>query len=179
MEDSYPDNKKHGGTKPSSLSPLSLQEEAGVPEASLEQQLEICTAISSRYIIEFSYHGTLRVAEPYCLGIVMVSRADNESLLCYQIGGYSDFGDPEGWKLYRVSEMGDIEITRRQFPGQRLGYDPRNLSMELVYCHVIPEASSSVPMAAKADSAEPKKTEPVEGILSHNEMVRRFRFTHL
>jgi hypothetical protein len=145
-------------------------------------------SIEARRIIEFYYHGGYRIVEPFALGIVMYGDADNESLLCYQISGYSDLNEAVGWKLYRTSEMGDIEVKREQFSGDRPGYDPDKIGMVKIYCCVTP-----VKKAGDADKVAPKEApkvkvapqpgyelprEPVIRYLTHNELIRRFRFTH-
>lgn len=60
----------------------------------------ICAAIRSRAVLQFSYDGGIRTVEPHCHGI---SRADNEVLRAWQTGGYSESGEPVGWKLFEVS----------------------------------------------------------------------------
>jgi len=98
----------------------------------------ICSAIKSRRIIEFYYHGGYRTVEPFCLGLVLSGDADNESLICYQVGGFSELREVVGWKLYRASEMEDLAITREQFSGDRPGYDQNNVDMAKIYCSVTP-----------------------------------------
>ncbi|HJX12775.1 MAG TPA: hypothetical protein VJ377_04525 [Dehalococcoidales bacterium] len=130
----------------------------------------LCGAIKGRRVIEFYYHGGYRTVEPFCLGVVMAG-ADNESLICYQTGGYSELLEVVGWKLYRVSEMENIEITRREFGGDRPGYDPDDIGMARIICRVVP-----VKIAPKI---APKVATPrVDAALTHNELMKRFRFTH-
>jgi len=142
----------------------------------------ICSAIESRRVIEFYYHGGYRTVEPFCLGVVMSGEADNESLLCYQLGGYSELREVVGWKLYRASEMEDIGITAGHFTGDRPGYDPDDLGMATIYCCVSPgvyaeAGTKEAPKVAPVPCyAVPEK--PVSVFLTHNELMRRFRFTH-
>ena len=135
-------------------------------------------SIQARRIIEFYYHGGYRTVEPFALGVVRNGAADNESLICYQISGYSDLQETVGWKLYRASEMEDIKVSRQQFTGDRPGYDPDNIDMVKIYCCVrlekpainkAKEALRLIPTAIEKQS--PK-------YLTHNELMRRFRFTH-
>jgi hypothetical protein len=109
--------------------------------------------------------------------VVLSTEADNESLLCYQTGGFSELREVVGWKLYRASEMEDIEVFKEQFGGDRPGYDPNNLDMAILRCYVTPvKAAPKVEAApASVDKAVQKK-EP--RYLTHNELMRRFRFTH-
>lgn len=135
----------------------------------------ICSAIKSRRIIEFYYHGGYRTVEPFCLGMVISGGVDNESLVCYQTGGFSELREVVGWKLYRASEMEDIEISNEQFGGDRPGYDPNDLDMAVVRCYVTPVKTAPkaavVPTNVELQEPEPRN-------LTHNELMRRFRFTH-
>jgi hypothetical protein len=135
----------------------------------------ICAAIRSRSVIEFYYHGGYRTVEPFCLGVVLSTEADNESLICYQIGGFSELREVVGWKLYRASEMEDIVVHKEQFSGDRPGYDPKNIDMSIVRCYVIPvkEAPQAELVPAHEGLAASESR-----YLTHNELMRRFRFTH-
>ena len=135
----------------------------------------ICAAIRSRRIIEFYYHGGYRTVEPFCLGVVLSGGADNESLLCYQIGGFSELREVVGWKLYRASEMEDIEVSNEQFSGDRPGYDPNDVDMAVIRCYVTP-AKVTPEAAAAPTRGKLQEAELVD--LTHNELMRRFRFTH-
>lgn len=135
----------------------------------------LCAAINSRRIIEFYYHGGYRTVEPFCLGVVRSGGADNESLLCYQTGGFSELREAVGWKLYRASEMEDIEIHNEQFTGDRPGYEPNDVDMAILRCYVTPAKAApkaaAVPYEVELQGQQPKN-------LTHNELMRRFRFTH-
>ncbi len=145
-------------------------------------------SIQARRVIEFYYHGGYRTVEPFALGIVMYGDADNESLLCYQMSGYSDLNEAVGWKLYRISEMEDIEVKREQFSGDRPGYDPDKIDMVKIHCCVTPiretgDADKVAPKEAPKVKVAPQPgyelpREPVIKNLTHNELIRRFRFTH-
>jgi hypothetical protein len=145
-------------------------------------------SIQARRVIEFYYHGGYRTVEPFALGIVRYGNADNESLLCYQIGGYSDLNEAVGWKLYRASEMEDISVSREQFSGDRPGYDPDKIDMVKIYCCVTP-VKKTVEEVKVLPKEEPKVEatplpdyellhKPVIKSLNHNELMRRFRVTH-
>jgi len=133
-----------------------------------------CSAIKSRRVIEFYYHGGYRTVEPFCLGVVLSTEADNESLICYQVGGFSELREAVGWKLYRASEMEDIEVFNEQFSGNRPGYDPNDIDLAIIRCYVTPVKDE--PNAAALAYKKPGQAELVD--LTHNELMRRFRFTH-
>jgi hypothetical protein len=94
----------------------------------------LCSAIDSKQIVRFYYQGEFRLVEPFCLG--MMSPDKNMVLKCYQVGGYSKFGQPVGWKLFRFSEISNLAVTDDHFTGARPGYDPNDLEMEPIYCQV-------------------------------------------
>ncbi len=135
----------------------------------------ICGAIKSRQVIEFYYHGGYRTVEPFCLGVVLSTEADNESLICYQVGGFSELREVVGWKLYRASEMEDIEVLNEQFSGNRTDYDPNDMSLEVIRCYVAPVKEEPKPETVPAYEG-PEMLE--SRYLTHNELMRRFRFTH-
>jgi len=137
----------------------------------------ICAAIKSRRIIEFYYHGGYRTVEPFCLGEVMSGEGDNESLLCYQVAGFSELREVVEWKLYRASEMEDIAVLNEQFSGDRPGYDPDSVEMVVIYCCVTPVKGKPEATAAAVPNHGGIQ-EAGSRYLTHNELMRRFRFIH-
>jgi hypothetical protein len=93
----------------------------------------VCDAISNRDVVEFGYDGGIRVVEPHCHGL---STAGHESLRAYQIGGYSKSGRPEGWRLYDVAKIVGLRRTGARFAENRQGYNPNDVQMKSVHCHV-------------------------------------------
>ena len=140
----------------------------------------VCAAVRARHPVEFYYHYGYRTVEPFCLGLVLHGSPRNESLLCYQTGGYAELRDPVGWKLYRLADMEDIAVGNSEFVGDRPGYDPDAIPMEIIYCKVIPLRKAAGPRARSID-------EFIHGIpaapaapvcLTHNDLMRFFRGTH-
>ena len=80
------------------------------------------------------YQGEFRLVEPFCLGTM--SPGKDIALKCYQVGGYSRFGQPVGWKLFRFSQISDLAVTDNHFPGARPGYDPNDIDIETIHCRV-------------------------------------------
>ncbi len=147
----------------------------------------ICSAIKSRRVIEFYYQGGFRTAEPFCLGVVMAGEADNESFLCYQTGGHSEYGNLVGWKLFRSSEISDLDITGERFSVNRPGYDPENPEMTTIYCCVSggevaevkrQKSMEKVPKIEREIPSYEETEKPKVLLLTHNELMRRFRFSH-
>src|SRR4030042_1727992 len=153
-----------------------------------EKRTAICSAIRQLHTLEFYYHGGYRTVEPFALGIVIPGDADNESLICYQTGGYSEMLEVVGWKLYRESEIEDIVILKDEFTGERPNYDSDNIGMWQVICCVRPRKRQpvieeptvltieSMPIPPSAPPLAPAL--PTVRYLTHNEVMDRFRFAH-
>jgi hypothetical protein len=75
----------------------------------------IRTAIANRNIIEFSYHGYDRIAEPHIYGVYN----GRKQILVYQIGGQSASGGLPNWRKINVDEIYSIQITPQNFYGPR------------------------------------------------------------
>jgi hypothetical protein len=139
-------------------------------------------SIQDRRIVRFYYRGGYRTVEPYALGITRHGKADNESLICYQISGFCNLGEPVGWKLYRVVEMKDIEVSPERFTGDRPDYVPDNVKMAQVFCCCQP----LTPACLREENNGATDTRPPPFYLAprplksltHNERMRRFRITH-
>lgn len=93
----------------------------------------ICEAISGRAVLQFSYEGMSRTVEPHTHG---TSKAGNEVLRAYQIGGYSKSGRVPTWRMYEVSKMSGLRQTGQVFSGTRPMYNPDDKDMISVHCHV-------------------------------------------
>ena len=151
----------------------------------------ICSAISSRQLIELYYHGGFRLVEPFCLGVLMLGDADNESLLCYQVSGHSEFGDTAGWKLFRFSEISNLKASDRIFTGVRSGYDSNKLVMATIYCcvsmHTDEEEKPKETIQPIRNSEEKERLScdnqenyEADGspFQKHDESVKRFSLSH-
>ncbi|MGD0780088.1 MAG: hypothetical protein ABR954_04820 [Dehalococcoidales bacterium] len=95
---------------------------------------EICSVIDSRKVISFYYRGDIRFVEPFCYGLHKSS--GNEVLRGYQIKGFSEFGEPFGWKLYLVNEISKFVITDNNFRGDRKDYNPNDPMMKKIICRI-------------------------------------------
>jgi len=93
----------------------------------------ICNAIRDRKVIRFYYNGGFRTVEPFCHGI---STAGHDILRGWQTGGYSESGESQGWKLFRVDDMSSLTITDEVFEGRRPRYNPSDSAMTTIYCNV-------------------------------------------
>lgn len=93
----------------------------------------ICDAIRIRTVVQFTYSGSSRTAEPHCHGF---SKAGHEVLRAYQTGGTSRSGVSVGWKLFEVRKMSGIRSTGQRFSTNRAGYDRNDEHMVSVHCCV-------------------------------------------
>jgi len=94
---------------------------------------DICSAIENKLVLNLYYGGGNRKVEPFCYG---VSKAGNEVLSAYQTSGYSGSGNYNGWKLFLISEIRNMEVTSEKFDGNRLKYNPNDSRMTTIHCHV-------------------------------------------
>lgn len=97
-------------------------------------KIEICSAINSKQVIEVYYNGGTRLVEPFCYGVH--KNTNNEVLRCYQISGYSESGEPVGWKLFLATNISNLVITNKHFAGSREYYNPNDKAMTTIYCHI-------------------------------------------
>lgn len=94
---------------------------------------DICSAIESNNLISFYYDGGTRNVEPHCYGL---SKKGNELLRAFQVSGYSESGNPYGWKLFSVEKISDITIEDDTFDSPRPDYNPNDKAMSEIYCCV-------------------------------------------
>lgn len=93
----------------------------------------ICSAIGSKSVISFYYNGGTRVVEPFCHGS---GKQGQELLRAYQVGGYSESGNPVGWKLFRADQISNVIQTGEHFNGSRPLYNPLDSAMRIIHCGV-------------------------------------------
>ena len=81
----------------------------------------ICEAIEKKRIISFNYKGLERIVEPYAFG---TDNKGNYKLRAYQIGGFSESGKIEGWKLFSAENISNLDLLDKTFETIREGYNP-------------------------------------------------------
>jgi hypothetical protein len=76
----------------------------------------IRTAIANRNLIEFTYHGYQRIAEPHVYGI----KDGKRKILVYQIGGLTSTGSVPDWRLIGLEEISSLRVVKGEtFSGPR------------------------------------------------------------
>jgi predicted DNA-binding transcriptional regulator YafY len=74
----------------------------------------IYDAILNKRLIRFRYQDKQRIVEPHDYGI----QKGIPRLLSWQVGGQSS-GKLPGWRWFDVSDMRDIDVLDKTFPGNR------------------------------------------------------------
>lgn len=98
---------------------------------SVDEQLRF--AIAHKRLIQLSYHGRQRVAEPHDYGV----RKGITKLLIYQIqlsGARSK--DVTGWRLLDASKIERYSVLEETFPGSRGRSDQRHHLWDVLYARV-------------------------------------------
>ena len=96
---------------------------------------ELRFAIANNRLIEFSYHGVRRVAEPHDYGM----QNGTAKLLVYQrtsTGGGASGRTVRGWRLLEVGKMMEFSILDATFPGSRGEAHHRHYSWQVVFARV-------------------------------------------
>ncbi len=75
----------------------------------------IRSSIANKNILEFSYKGHLRIAEPHIYGI----KNGKRQLLVYQIGGTTSSGRIPDWRRINLDEISSLKVTGQKFAGRR------------------------------------------------------------
>ena len=93
----------------------------------------ICEAIRERRLLQFQYHGKLRVVAPYCHG---VSTRGTEVLRAIQVRGDSGSGPVRTGKLWAVGEMIGLRRLDEAFTPDDPNYNPDDSAMSQIHCCV-------------------------------------------
>jgi hypothetical protein len=81
----------------------------------------IRNAIGNRNLIEFSYHGYPRIAEPHVYGV----KNGKRQILVYQTGGLTSSGKVPDWRRINLDEIVGMKVVAAQtFPGPRDNKSP-------------------------------------------------------
>jgi hypothetical protein len=87
---------------------------------------ELIEAITHRQVLSILYGGGWRLIEPHTFGRLQNGK---EMLRAYQIGGFSESGEPVGWKLFDVRKIISCKLSGGGFSSPRPGYNPRDSIM--------------------------------------------------
>jgi hypothetical protein len=93
----------------------------------------IIEAIKQRRVLNVVYDGYNRSVEPHVYGI---NSAGHEALSCYQVGGGSASGNPEGWKMLWISKLDRAALTELTFTPRTSPSPWADKPMRQVYAQV-------------------------------------------
>jgi len=96
----------------------------------------ICTAIGQRRLLQFGYHGKLRVVAPYCHGTSMRGK---DVLRGIQVRGESSSGPVIGkgiGKLWALADMTGLRVLDETFEPDDPNYNPNDSAMSEIHCRV-------------------------------------------
>ena len=89
-------------------------------------------AIRTRKVIEFTYSGLYRIAQPAAVG---VSRTGHDVLRCYQTqGGHVTPGHE--WDFCELSKMSNLKTTGATFANDPQGYKRGDKHMLQIYAEL-------------------------------------------
>ena len=95
---------------------------------------QLLFAIAQKRLIQFTYSGGTRVAEPHDYGV----QKGTERLLTYQLrrsGGLSR-GSVTGWRLLDVAKIEHCVVLDQTFPGSRGQSHHQHYSWDVLYARV-------------------------------------------
>lgn len=93
---------------------------------------EIKSAIRDKRLVELTYGGDRRVAEPHVLG----TRNGTKQLLSYQVGGTSRSGPLPDWRCFDLPKISGFRILQETFAGAREDDRFRNTNFDIVHAVV-------------------------------------------
>jgi predicted DNA-binding transcriptional regulator YafY len=91
-------------------------------------------ALAERRVIQFKYHGHLRIVEPHALGQATEGRA---ALLGWQVSGGSVSEPPPGWRTFVVAEISSLKLLRETF-APRPDYNAATSALKPIMAEVAP-----------------------------------------
>jgi predicted DNA-binding transcriptional regulator YafY len=91
---------------------------------------KIQQAIEDKLIVRFSYKWRTRVVEPYLIGVH--EEEDELMLRGFQTEGESESGGLPDWRLFRLTKISGLKITKQEFEPRREIYEPNDPDMKEV-----------------------------------------------
>ena len=93
----------------------------------------VCKAIRERHLLEFQYHGKLRIVAPYCHG---TSTRGTEVLRAIQVGGESGSGGMGMGKLWALADMVALRVLDVPFMPNDPNYNSDDSALKQIHCRV-------------------------------------------
>jgi len=91
-------------------------------------------AIENKHLIEVSYHGSMRIAEPHDFGVYK----GIERVLVFQLRDsvHAQAHHATGWRLLETSDIEECLVLEKNFPGSRGQLHHSHLVWDIVYARV-------------------------------------------
>jgi hypothetical protein len=80
---------------------------------------QLTQALAERRVVTFVYKGHARTVEPHALG---KGTDDKPVLLGWQTGGGSQSEPPPGWRVFLLTDIGQLTVTETTFAKPRPDY---------------------------------------------------------
>ncbi len=93
----------------------------------------ICDAIREMKLLQFQYHGHLRIVQPATYGIDENGR---KALLAYQIRDKSATGHIPRWRIFHESDICALSILDEQFSENPPGYVRDDKWFSNIWCQL-------------------------------------------
>jgi hypothetical protein len=89
-------------------------------------------AIAQKRLLQFSFRGGVRIAEPHDYGV----RNGNTQLLVFQTGGASRSGGLPDWRWIDVARVSEVAILEQTFSGRRPAPSGKHAQWDQVFVRV-------------------------------------------
>jgi hypothetical protein len=89
-------------------------------------------AIARRELIEFSYKGYPRIAEPHVYGI----KDGKRQILIFQVGGLASSGKIQDWRRVDLEDISGLKVAGGQFVARKEGRTPDHDKWDTVIASV-------------------------------------------
>ncbi|MFH1429771.1 MAG: WYL domain-containing protein [Candidatus Margulisiibacteriota bacterium] len=94
----------------------------------------ICMAIKQKKVLQFRYHGRVRVVEPHQLGF---NPDGHIALGAYLVRGFSASKAADRWRKYVINEISSVSFLNETFDAPRPGYKKApNEFFDIVICQL-------------------------------------------
>lgn len=101
-----------------------------------------CQALRQRKVLELQYNGFSRSVEVHVCGYTELGHA---VLRAWQISGGGPRGEQQGWKLMRLDEASDAQISEQTSEAPRRGFKPGDPAIARIVCEVGPRLAANDP----------------------------------
>ena len=97
-------------------------------------------AVLNKSVIKFYYEDTngkfkdYRTVEPYLIGVLKLNNELTLKGWFLPTGTQKALGQKEGWRLFHLKGIQNLEITRQNYKITKIRFEPRDKEMSSVIC---------------------------------------------